>query len=152
MGKDAQTGSSTPEAPQEDAAMQFGKGLVNKLLGKAAIASAALGAMLLFAGAPAATAADHDDCAKRIRKAEKKLHEAIEHHGYYSRQADKARHKRREAYERCDAYGGYGYRDRDYRYRDGGWYDRDGNYHDRDGGWYDRDGRYHRRDDWRYDR
>jgi hypothetical protein len=133
------------------------KGLVKKVFGKAALASAALGAMLFFTGAPAANAADRDDCAKRIRKAEHKLHEAIEHHGYYSKQADKARDKQREAYERCEAYG-YGYRDRDYRSsnrdyrhrdRDSGWYDRDGNYHDRNGGWYDRNGRYHDRDDWR---
>lgn len=100
----------------------LGKAVFGKaVFGKAALASAALGAMLFFAGAPAATAADHDDCAKRIRKTERKLHEAIEDHGYNSRQANHWRHERREAYERCDRYGN-GYRDRDYRDRD---WDRD---------------------------
>lgn len=106
--------------------MNISKGL-NAVFGKAALASAALGAMLVFAGAPAARAADRDDCAKRIHKAEYKLNEAIDRHGYYSKQAGHWRHERREAFRRCDRYG-YGYRDRD----------RDDRYRDR----YDRDYRY----------
>ena len=102
--------------------MQMSKDLVKAVFGKAVLASAALGGLLFLAGAPASKA---DDCARRIRKTEHKLHEAIEDHGYYSRQADHWRHERREAYERCERYG-YGYRDRDYRYnRD--YRDRDGN-------------------------
>jgi hypothetical protein len=99
--------------------MQLTKTLGHALFGKAALAAAALGALLFVAGAPAASAADRDDCQRRIDKAEYKLHEAIEHHGYYSRQADHWRHERHEAYERCSRYG---YRDRDDRYR----YDHDG--------------------------
>ena len=118
------------------------KGMVKKVFGKAALAAAALSGLLFLVSAPAAKA---DDCAQRIRKLDHKLHEAVEDHGYYSRQAEHWRHERREAYESC-------YRSGYYRDRDGGWYDRDGRYHDRFGGWYDRDGRYHDRDDYRYER
>ena len=119
--------------------MLFAKGLVRSIFGRATLASAALSGVLFLASAPAAKA---DDCQKRIRKTEHKLHEAIEDHGYYSRQAEHWRHERHEAYESC-------YRNGYYRDRDGGWYDRDDRYHDRSGGWYDRDGRYHDRDDYR---
>jgi hypothetical protein len=110
--------------------MGITKALVRKLFGKAALTTAALSGLVFLAAAPAAKA---DDCAKRIRKAEHNLQEAIEDHGYYSRKADHWRHELREAYQRCDRYGS-GYRD-----RDGGWYDRDGRYHDRDDYRYDRD-------------
>ena len=112
--------------------MGITKGLVKKVFGKAALAGAALSGLLFLPGAPAANAAARDSCERRVAKADHKLHEAIEDHGYYSRQAQHWRHERREAYERCDRDG--------YRY------------HDRDGGWYDRDGRYHDRDEYRYDR
>jgi hypothetical protein len=95
--------------------------LRKSLFGKAALATAALGGLLFFAGAPSAQAADRDDCQRRIAKTERKLNDAIEDHGYYSRQAEHWRHERREAYERC-----YG---RDYRYRH---YDRDDHRYDRD--------------------
>lgn len=124
-----------------EGAMQNTKTLGNAVFGKAALAAAALGGLFFLVGAPAAKA---EDCAKRIRKIEHKLGEAIEDHGYYSRQAEHWRHERQEAYESCNRYG----YDRD---RDGGWYDRDGRYHDRWGGWYDRDGRYHDADDYRRD-
>jgi hypothetical protein len=81
--------------------------LGKSLFGKAALATAALSGLLLFAGAPAAKAADRDDCRRRIAKTERKLNDAIEDHGYYSRQADHWRHERHEAYERC---GGRDYR------------------------------------------
>ena len=81
--------------------------LGKSLFGKAALATAALSGLLFFAGAPGAQAADRDDCRRRIAKTERKLNDAIEDHGYYSRQADHWRHERHEAYERC-----YG---RDYR-------------------------------------
>src|SRR6201984_653382 len=94
--------------------MRITKGWVHPVFGKAALATAALSGLLFLAGAPAANAADRDNCERRIAKADYKLHEAIEHHGYYSRQAEHWRHERREAYERCERYG---YRDRDdYRY------------------------------------
>jgi hypothetical protein len=94
--------------------MRIAKGLGNALFGRAALATAALGGLLFVVGAPAANAADRDNCERRIAKADYKLHEAIEHHGYYSRQAEHWRHERREAYERCERYG-YRYHDRDDR-------------------------------------
>jgi hypothetical protein len=74
---------------------------VRAMFGKAALATAALGGLLLFAGAPGAQAADRDDCQRRIARTDHRLHEAIEDHGYYRRQAEHWRHERREAYERC---------------------------------------------------
>jgi hypothetical protein len=72
-----------------------------KLLGKATLATAALGGLLLFAGTPSVKANDGSDGDRRIDRAEWKLHEAIEHHGYYSCQADHWRHELREERERC---------------------------------------------------
>ncbi len=72
-----------------------------KFLGRTLLASAALLGMLAFAGAPRAAAENYDRCQRRIAKADHKLHEAIEHHGWYSRQADHARHELHEARERC---------------------------------------------------
>ena len=95
--------------------------LRKSLFGKAALATATLGGLLFFTGAPGAQAADRDDCQRRIAKIDRKLNDAIEDHGYYSKQAEHWRHERREAYERC-----YG---REYRYR---YYDRDDHRYDRD--------------------
>jgi hypothetical protein len=68
--------------------------------GKITLAGAALAGFLLFtAGAPGSRA--DDDCQRRISKADHRLHEAIEHHGRESRQADNARHQLREAREYC---------------------------------------------------
>lgn len=91
--------------------------LGKSLFGKAALATAALGGLLLFAGAPGASAADRDDCQRRIARTERRLNDAVEDHGFYSRQDEHWRHERREAVERCY---GRNYRDnfdRD-RYRD----------------------------------
>jgi hypothetical protein len=74
---------------------------VRAMFGKAALAAMALGGLLFFAGAPGAQAADRNDCQRRIAKIDRKLNDAIEDHGYYSRQANHWRHERREAYERC---------------------------------------------------
>jgi hypothetical protein len=102
--------------------------LVRGMFGRAALATAALSGFVLFAGVPSAKA---DNCQRRIAHAEHELGEAIEDHGYNSRQADHWRHERHEAHEACenrgyyrDERGNYYYRnddDRD-RYRD---YDRD---------------------------
>ncbi len=74
-----------------------------KVFGRVVLATAALGAMLAFGAAPRAFGRHYDDdrCQRRIAKADHKLHEAIEHHGWYSRQADHARHELHEARERC---------------------------------------------------
>lgn len=78
---------------------QFRRG--KTLFSTSALAAVALGGFLLFAGATSAQAHDRDECYRRINKAEWKLDKAIEHHGYYSRQADRRRYELREARERC---------------------------------------------------
>jgi len=105
--------------------------------GKAALATAALSGFVLFAGVPSAKA---DNCQRRVAHAEHELGEAIEDHGYYSRQADHWRHERHEAYEACDERGYYRDERGNYlyfRYDD----NRDRDYRD-----YDRDRRRNR--DW----
>jgi dienelactone hydrolase len=72
-----------------------------KSLVKMVFAGAALAALLAFSAVPRANAGDRDDCQRRVSKADHKLHEAIEHHGWNSRQADHARHELHEARERC---------------------------------------------------
>jgi dienelactone hydrolase len=65
---------------------------------RAALAAAVMAGLLAFGGAPRAMA---DDCQRRIAKADHKLHEAIEHHGWNSEQAEHWRHELREERERC---------------------------------------------------
>jgi hypothetical protein len=72
-----------------------------KFFGKAMLAGAALAGLLAFGAVPRASAEDYDACQRRVAKADHKLHEAAEHHGWNSRQADRARHDLREARERC---------------------------------------------------
>jgi hypothetical protein len=67
---------------------------------KVSLAGAALAGFLLFTGAPGVRA-DDDYCQRRIAKADHRLHEAIEHHGRESRQAETARHELHEARETC---------------------------------------------------
>ena len=71
-----------------------------RLFGKTLLATAALGGFLLLAGAPRAVA-DDDYCRHRLSKADHRLHEAVEDHGWNSKQADRARHELHEARERC---------------------------------------------------
>jgi hypothetical protein len=68
--------------------------------GKKIASAAMLAAVLLFVGVPRA-AADDDGCRRRVAHADHNLHEAIEHHGYTSRQANHWRHELHEARERC---------------------------------------------------
>jgi hypothetical protein len=72
-----------------------------KFLGRTLLVSAAFLGMLAFAGAPRASAEGYDSCQRRIAKADHRLHEAVEHHGWNSRQADRARGELHEARERC---------------------------------------------------
>jgi hypothetical protein len=72
-----------------------------KSFARAMLAGAVLAGMLAFGAAPRASAEDYGDCQRRIAKADHKLHEAVEHHGWDSRQADHARHDLREARESC---------------------------------------------------
>ncbi len=117
-----------------------------------------LGTLVFLGGAPKAKANDWDDCNRRIAKVQWQLHEAVEYHGYDSRQARHWRHELNEEYEKQgrlrrkyhydrDDYRSYNRRDfdrRDYdnesyrrRYPS---YDADA-YRDRD-----RDHNYHRDD------
>ena len=65
------------------------------------LAAAALLGLLAFAGAPRASGESYDSCQRRISKADHRVHEAVEHYGWNSRQADRARFDLREARERC---------------------------------------------------
>ena len=51
-------------------------------------AAAALAGFLMFTGVPRLLA-DNDDCQRRVVRADHRLHEAIEHHGYVSHQAER---------------------------------------------------------------
>ena len=69
-------------------------------LGKLTLAGAALAGFLLFAGAPQVRA-DEEECHHRLAKADHRLHEAVERHGWDSKQAEHERHELREAREYC---------------------------------------------------
>ena len=97
-----------------------------KSFGGVLLATTALMGMLAFAGAPRAYAYDDERCERRIIKADRKLHQAIERHGWYSRQADHWRYKLHEARERC-------WRE---RHR---WWDEDGHRWHSDRDWDDHD-------------
>ena len=107
------------------------------------LTTAGLGA-LAFVGAPSAKANGAYDCQRKVERAEWKLEEAIERHGYYSRQANHERHELREEQESC--------RRQERRWREHEWrerqnYERDRRYNDeRDRRYYDDDDRYRDRD------
>ena len=63
------------------------------------ITALALAGSMFLAGARVVRA--DDDCQKRIAHADHKLHEAIEHHGRNSEQAEHWRHELHEAREYC---------------------------------------------------
>ena len=63
-----------------------------RFLSRSLFAAAALFGFLTLTATPRAFAYDPYKCQRRIAKADYKLHEAIERHGWYSRQADHARH------------------------------------------------------------
>ena len=96
-----------------------------KFFSRVVLATAALG-MLAFAGTPRASAESYDKCQRRIYKADRKLHGAVEHHGWNSRQADRARFELRQVRERC-------WRE---RHR---WWDEDGRRWHNDRDWDDHD-------------
>ena len=72
-----------------------------KFFGKAMLATVAFVGLAAFAGTPSALADGDRDCQRRITKADHKVHEAVEHHGWNSRQAEHARHELHDARERC---------------------------------------------------
>ena len=84
--------------------MQLHKHLVKSVFGKAALATAALGGFMLFAGAPSAKANGWDDSNRRAAYTDVRLQESIERFGYYSSQANHWRHERNEAYKRIERF------------------------------------------------
>jgi len=104
--------------------------------GRFALATWLIAGFLIFGGTPPQVRAD-DDCQERIARADHRLHEAIEHHGYQSKQAEHARHELHEARERCWNANQRWWDEDQHRWRmDRDWDDHD---HDRD---HDRDDRH----------
>jgi hypothetical protein len=68
--------------------------------GKLLVTLAALVGFLIFTGAPRVRAGE-SECEHRTERADHHLHEAIEHHGWDSSQAEHARHELHEAREYC---------------------------------------------------
>jgi len=78
--------------------MTVGFSLLRKHAISRAIITGLFFAAALFFAAPKASA---EDCQKRIIRADHNLHEAIEHHGSESREAEHARHELAEARSYC---------------------------------------------------
>jgi hypothetical protein len=84
--------------------MNLSTSVFRSVFGKAIFATAALGGFLLFAGAPAAKAAD---CDRGVAYSEFRYHRAVERFGPYSRDARYWAHERQIAFvraERCRRY------------------------------------------------
>lgn len=81
---------------------------LKSLVGKIVLSAVALSGFLVFAGTPVAQARDWN-ARPVVRYDNFRERAAIEHHGYYSGQAEYWRHERREAFV-------HGWRDR-YGYR-----------------------------------
>jgi hypothetical protein len=88
-----------------------------------------LAAMLIFMGAPSVRA-DESACQRRISRADHRLHEAVEHHGWESRKAGEARQQLREAREYCWSHAHKWWDEDGHRWRT----DRDWDDHDHDHG------------------
>ena len=71
---------------------------------RATVAVAALGGFLMLSGTPAARA-DESECRARIVRADHRLHEAAEKHGWDSPQAAHRRIELKEAREYCWEHG-----------------------------------------------
>jgi hypothetical protein len=69
-------------------------------LAKLFVTLAALAGFLLLTGAPNVRA-DEAECQHRTERADHHVHEAVEHHGWDSKQAEHARHELSEAREYC---------------------------------------------------
>ncbi len=76
-------------------------GTGTKFPGRTMAAIAVIAGMLAFGGTPRAFADKYDRCRHSIEKADHKLHEAGEHHGWNSPQAEHWRHELHEAREHC---------------------------------------------------
>ncbi len=71
--------------------------------GKLILTGAALTGFIVFSGAVSVPSvkADEASCQHRMARADHRLHEAVEHHGWDSKQAEHARHELQEAREGC---------------------------------------------------
>jgi hypothetical protein len=97
---------------------------------RSVLTSLAFLGMLFFLGATSTQA--RDDCQKRIRRADHKLHEAVEHHGWNSSQADHWRHELAEARSSCWEHNQRWWDEDEHRWhKDRDWDDHDHD-HDRD--------------------
>jgi hypothetical protein len=109
--------------------------------------AATLGALCFLVGVPRAQAEDGRSCQIRVERAEARLRDAIEDHGYYSRQAyDRRRELSYEQQSCWNQFRGYSFRfgynnqwrgdrdDRNFRDRDDRHWDRDHRGRDRDRG------------------
>jgi hypothetical protein len=69
-------------------------------IGKLVLTAAALTGVLFFTS-PVHLKADEAECQHRVVKADHRLHEAVDHHGWQSKEADHARHELADAREYC---------------------------------------------------
>lgn len=72
---------------------------------KATLATALLGGFMIFAVGAPTVRADDDACQRRIARADHRLHEAAEHHGWDSPQAQSRRAELAAAREYCWGHG-----------------------------------------------
>ena len=107
---------------------QINLGIWKSIIGTTVLAAG----LTLFAGAGAAQA--NEECQERIVRADHHLHEAIEHHGYESRQAEHARMELHSAREYC-----WGHSHK--------WWDVEGNRWHSDRDWDDKDHEHYRHHD-----
>jgi len=70
-------------------------------IGKGIAIAATFGALCFFAGVPRAQADDRNSCQVRMERAESKLNDAIQDHGYYSHQANDRRRDLNNEQQRC---------------------------------------------------
>jgi hypothetical protein len=100
-----------------------------ELLSKSTVVAGVIAGFLTFGGRPQLRA-DDNDCQRRIERADHRLHEAVEHHGPQSKQADRARLDLHEAREHCWNNGHRWWDEHERKWRtERDWDDRD---HDRD--------------------
>ena len=68
---------------------------------RTALATAALAGTLALISAPAVRADNQRDCQRRIARADRRVHQAVQRYGWQSRQADNARYQLRQEREYC---------------------------------------------------
>jgi hypothetical protein len=76
------------------------RGVISSFSKSTMLVTAFFGFLMLF-GAPVSRADHNTNCQRRIVRADHKLHEAAEHHGWRSREAERARRNLREARQGC---------------------------------------------------